>query len=230
MSQYVKSVFQGPDVTVPDVWVHVVVTLVSLKQIHEQFILLADKLTFQTVLLLLLLFLIADFANYILEFLILLNECSWLFMFSFFKIVSLAATDFRKRALLPLTKGIMMGLCMVLCVWSASCCCLEAARLLLSLLLLRPLLLDNEPLALSCCQSDRQAFAPVTAASCHLGPCTERGGQRHANGRTQDKVIHTLAYWLAHCLTDWLGFVLFCLKAGLDRFSVFKNVKMHQWI
>lgn len=41
--------------------------------------------------------------------------------------------------------------------------------------------------------ADRQVFAPVTAASCHLG-LTEWGGQEHANRRTWDKVIHILPY------------------------------------
>lgn len=113
-------------------------------------------------------------------------------------IISLAATDYWKGAILPL-------FC-VSCVWFAPCCCL-AAWLVLSLLWL---LLDDKPLALSCCQSDRRAFAPVTAASCHLGPCTERGGQGHANGRTQDKVTHTLAY----CLTDWLTWIHGFLSQG----------------
>lgn len=42
--------------------------------------------------------------------------------------------------------------------------------------------------------ADRQAIALVTAASCHLGLYTEKGGQGHANGRTGGEVMHTLAY------------------------------------
>lgn len=40
--------------------------------------------------------------------------------------------------------------------------------------------------------ADRQLFALVTAASCHLGP-SDGGGRRHAKG-VADKVRRSLAY------------------------------------
>lgn len=45
--------------------------------------------------------------------------------------------------------------------------------------------------------ADRQAFALVTAASCHVGPALRE------EDRDRGKVTHTLAYWLAYCLTVW---------------------------
>lgn len=87
--------------------------------------------------------------------------------------------------------------------------CQMTAWLLLSLLWL---LLDNEPLALSCCQSGRQTGR--RPGHRRLMPSASALRQGHANGRTQGKVIRTLAHWLGEYLTDWLnnwlGFLVFC--------------------
>ncbi len=68
-------------------------------------------------------FVIVDFDDHILRnsqfFSISVHFCS--FSAGIFSVVSPAATDYRKRALLPLIKGmewIQMGLCFVLCVVS----------------------------------------------------------------------------------------------------------------
>lgn len=176
-------------------------TLVSLRQIPVQFI----PLTLQTIG-----FLLQILHSYKFP------VCSCLFHVQLYPSQQQTTV---KRALLPLIKGmewLQMGLCCVCgqlhaAVWRLHGCCCRCC-------------------CCGCCSimslwqwaavslADRQALALVTAASCHLGPCTERGGQGHANGRKRDKVINTLAYWLAYCLTDWLGF-FFCLKTGLDRFS-----------
>lgn len=112
------------------------------------------------------------------------------------------------KALLPLIDGME---------WLQSCSrfvlCVVSCVLLSSLLPWRCLIMSLWHRA-AVSLADRQAFTPVTAASCHLGPCTDGGGQGHASGRTWDKVICTLAYWLAHSLSDWLTWFS---VSGLDR-------------
>lgn len=97
-----------------------------------------------------------------------------------FSVVSLAATDYRKGVILPLLikdmEWLQMGLCFVFCqcgqlhtaVWRVhGCCCRRCCCgccLIMSLW-------HRAAVSLA----DRQAFALVTAASCHLGPSAERG-------------------------------------------------------
>lgn len=158
------------------------------------------------------LFLIADFNDYLL-----INSCHFSlnvhvrsFIHSF---ISITATDCIKglfcHLLMAWSGHRWVGV--LCCMRSAACRSLEAAWLLLSLLLLW-LLLDNEPLAQSYCHSGRQTG--LRPGHCRLMP----SGSLHWEGRTgachwEDtgggKVTHTLAYWLAYCLTDWLGFVVF---------------------
>lgn len=167
--------------------------LVSLRQIPLQFTHLPDKLTLQTIIIFLLLITLLWITS--------LSQWVFLFKWNLFSCIP-CSNKLQKKGLFYHLLKAWSGYRFVCVVcgqlWSLHGCCCRCCGcfLIMSLWHWAAVIL-----------ADRQALALVTAASCHLGPCTERGGQGHANGRTRHKVIHTLAYWLAHCLIDWLGFL-----------------------